>query len=89
MNHNRLILMRHAKSSWANVSQADFDRPLNERGRQAAPLMGRWLDEQGLIPDLILCSTARRTQETCDLLLGFLESKDSENRLLGPLPCLA
>ncbi|MGG7567627.1 SixA phosphatase family protein [Rhodovulum sp. DZ06] len=63
----RLILMRHAKSSWADVNQHDAARPLNERGRRAAPVMGDWIAKQGLVPDFALVSTARRTLETWEL----------------------
>ena len=60
----RLIVMRHAKSSWDDPSLEDVDRPLNPRGRLAAVLMGAWLAEQGLVPDHALLSPARRVQET-------------------------
>lgn len=60
----RLIVMRHAKSSWADAGQRDLDRPLNKRGRRAAGLLGRWLEDKGLVPDQALVSSARRTQET-------------------------
>ena len=60
----RLILFRHAKSSWADPELEDFDRPLNQRGRMAAPLMGAWLADRGLRPDLVLLSTSARTRET-------------------------
>jgi phosphohistidine phosphatase len=60
----RLILMRHAKSSWADAGQRDIDRPLNKRGRRAATLVGGWLAEKRYAPDQALVSTARRTQET-------------------------
>lgn len=59
-----LILLRHAKSSWSEPGLSDHDRPLNKRGRAAAPEMARWLAAQELIPQRTLCSTARRTQET-------------------------
>lgn len=59
-----LILIRHAKSDWGGIGAPDHDRPLNARGRAAAPLIGDWLTAQGLVPDTVLCSTARRTQET-------------------------
>lgn len=59
-----LILMRHAKSSWAEPGVADHDRPLNDRGRRAAPVMARWLAAHGLIPDTILCSSSKRTRQT-------------------------
>jgi phosphohistidine phosphatase len=60
----RLLLLRHAKSSWDGSGVADFDRPLNFRGRAAAPLMGRHMADHALNPDRVLCSGARRTRET-------------------------
>jgi phosphohistidine phosphatase len=60
----RLILMRHAKSSWADPSQRDLDRPLNKRGRRSAGLLGEWMKRNGYRPDLALVSSARRAQET-------------------------
>jgi phosphohistidine phosphatase len=64
-NGHTLVLFRHAKSAWPDV--ADHDRPLARRGIQAAPIMGRWLRDAGLMPDLVLCSTARRARETWQL----------------------
>ncbi|PWJ10915.1 SixA phosphatase family protein [Jannaschia seohaensis] len=65
-----LILMRHAKSSWGDPMQEDHERPLNKRGREAAPRMGAWLRAQGFTPARILCSDAVRTRQTC-AALGF------------------
>ncbi|WP_018698842.1 SixA phosphatase family protein [Amorphus coralli] len=65
----RLILLRHAKSSWDDPTQADFDRPLNRRGRRVAPIMARYMAAHDLVPDRILCSTAQRTRETLAALL--------------------
>ena len=62
-----LILLRHAKSDWSDPALPDFDRPLNKRGRKAAPAMGSLLRQRGWLPDLVLCSTARRAQQTWDL----------------------
>ncbi len=59
-----LILLRHAKSSWKDSDVADHDRPLNNRGKKTAPQMGRLLSKEGLVPDLILSSTAVRARET-------------------------
>ncbi|PQJ10881.1 phosphohistidine phosphatase [Flavipsychrobacter stenotrophus] len=59
-----LVMIRHAKSSWANPLQSDFDRPLNERGKREAPEMAEKLKEAGIMPDLIICSTAKRTRQT-------------------------
>ncbi|MCR9256107.1 MAG: histidine phosphatase family protein [Alphaproteobacteria bacterium] len=61
-----LYLLRHAKSSWENTGIDDYDRPLNARGQRAAMVMGVYFAQQQLRPDLILCSSARRTLETLD-----------------------
>lgn len=66
----RLFLLRHAKSSWANRAQADRDRPLNARGRAAAPLIGAYLRADQPPPDSVLCSPAVRARETLELVLG-------------------
>lgn len=63
-----LILTRHAKSDWDDETLSDHQRPLNRRGRTAAPLVGKALAARGLIPDQVLCSTATRTQETWTLM---------------------
>ncbi|MCA9296997.1 MAG: histidine phosphatase family protein [Phycisphaerales bacterium] len=63
-----LLLMRHAKSSWKDHSLADHDRPLNKRGRRDAPRMGARLGEAGLVPQVIVSSTAERARETAELL---------------------
>lgn len=65
----KLVLLRHAKSSWKDSSLADFERPLNERGRKAAKLMGEYMRQQRLGPDLVLCSPAQRAKETAALVL--------------------
>jgi phosphohistidine phosphatase len=67
-----LLLIRHAKSSWADPSLADHDRPLNARGLRAAPLMGRRLAKRGLRPDLLLSSSARRARDTAHLMADAL-----------------
>ena len=65
--HLRLFLLRHGKSAWPG-DVADHDRPLAERGRKAAPLIGGYMAREKLLPDLVLVSTARRAQETWKLL---------------------
>ncbi|MCX5497050.1 histidine phosphatase family protein [Kaistia dalseonensis] len=65
----RLLLLRHAKSSWDQAGLADFDRPLAARGRRAATMIGEHLATHRLVPDRVLCSSARRTRET---LIGLL-----------------
>jgi len=61
-------LLRHAKSSWDASDLEDFDRPLNARGRTAAPVMGEALREFPFAPEVILCSPAKRTRETLHLI---------------------
>ncbi len=91
-----LLLMRHAKSSWDQPDLADLERPLAARGREAAPLVARYLAGQGLIPDLVLGSPAQRVRETwqlmapllgeavvCKTMRGLYEATPS--RLLGTL----
>lgn len=62
--HRRLILTRHAKSSWDDPAVSDHDRPLNRRGMAAALELGEWLASRGYEPDEVLCSDAKRTRET-------------------------
>jgi phosphohistidine phosphatase len=66
VTERRLYLVRHAKSSWKDEGLADHDRPLARRGRRAAKAIGRHLREQGVEPELVLCSTARRVRETLE-----------------------
>jgi len=68
-----LFLLRHAKSSWEDTSLDDYDRPLNARGQRSAPAVGKYLVEKGYLPDLILCSGARRTRETLGLIVPYLD----------------
>ncbi|RED14379.1 SixA phosphatase family protein [Pontivivens insulae] len=60
----RIVLIRHAKSSWSDPEAEDVGRPLNKRGRLAASLMGAWLDEMDLVPDAVWLSPAERTVQT-------------------------
>ena len=62
----RLMLLRHAKSDWPDVP--DRERPLAKRGRRDAPVIGRWLREHGYLPDTVICSVARRTRQTWELI---------------------
>jgi len=63
-----LFILRHAKSSWDDPDLADFDRPLNDRGRKAAPFMGRLMQRNGFVPSVILSSPALRARETAMLV---------------------
>ena len=59
-----IILVRHAKSSWKDLSLDDFDRPLNKRGKRDAPFMGKKLKDRQMMPDIILSSPAKRAEIT-------------------------
>ena len=61
-----LLIMRHAKSSWNFPELSDYDRPLNGRGKRDAPRMGQHLHQEGLIPDIILTSSAKRARSTAN-----------------------
>jgi phosphohistidine phosphatase len=67
-----LSLLRHAKSSWCNPTLPDRERPLATRGVTDAPLMGKAMAERGIDPELVLCSSARRTRDTLELVLPEL-----------------
>jgi phosphohistidine phosphatase len=71
---HRLILLRHAKSAWPE-GVADEERPLAERGRKSAPVIGAYMAREKLIPDLALVSPARRAQETWELVREALSKK--------------
>ena len=71
----RLLLLRHAKSSWADERHDDFERPLAPRGVRAAEAMADFLAREGLAPELVLCSAARRAVETWRRMAGRLEVK--------------
>lgn len=74
-----VLLMRHAKSSWDESGLADHDRSLNKRGKKDAPLMGKFLADLDLIPDMIMSSTAKRARLTVD---GFLEACPFEGEVV-------
>ena len=59
-----LLIMRHAKSSWKHPELSDYARPLNGRGKRDAPRIGQHLRQEGLVPDRILTSSAKRARET-------------------------
>jgi phosphohistidine phosphatase len=78
-----LTLVRHAKSSWDDSTLSDRERPLNERGEQDAPLMGKRIMAAGIRPSLIICSPAARAWATAKVLaqeigypIEFLQRED-------------
>jgi phosphohistidine phosphatase len=71
----RLILIRHAKSSWSDPFGDDHERVLSKRGQASAKAIGEWMAQEGYLPDTVLCSDAARTQETAELILAALDPK--------------
>jgi phosphohistidine phosphatase len=69
---HRLFVLRHAKSSWNNANLADHDRPLAPRGERAAEALAAHVATIDPPPALVLCSTARRAQDTLEPVLGRL-----------------
>jgi phosphohistidine phosphatase len=69
----RLILLRHAKSSWNHPEMRDFERPLNERGNHDAARMGTRLKERGVMPDRIVSSPAIRAAQTAEIVAAGLD----------------
>lgn len=59
-----LLILRHAKSDWTSGPASDFDRPLAKRGKKDAPRVGEWLYREGLVPDMVISSSAERARQT-------------------------
>lgn len=81
-HERRLLLLRHAKSSWDDPALADFDRPLAPRGRGAAKLIGAYLRDERIRVQLVLCSSARRALQTLELVAPSGEAR-IERELYG------
>src|SRR5690242_6830920 len=62
----KLFVLRHAKSSWDDPSVNDHERPLAPRGQRATKLLANHVRSHEIQPQLVLCSSARRTRETLD-----------------------
>ncbi len=73
-----LFLIRHAKSSWDDASQTDFDRPLNSRGHRDAPEMAKRLHEKRENIDLFISSPAKRTLTTCEYFAKTFGKKNKD-----------
>src|SRR5688500_8497552 len=68
-----LYVIRHAKSSWDEPGQADFERGLNDRGKRDAPRMGKRLKEREIHPDLMISSPAKRAYSTAKRIAEVLK----------------
>jgi phosphohistidine phosphatase len=77
----KLILVRHAKSSWNEPGLSDRDRPLNDRGERDAPKMGERLAKEGVKPDVILSSPAVRALATAQIIAGKLDFRRKDIRV--------
>ena len=80
----QLLLLRHAKSSWDDPAQEDWDRQLNVRGKRDAAAMGRYMLDGGHVPALALCSPARRARETWALAAAALK-QEPVTRFVGDI----
>lgn len=83
-----LILLRHAHAEPATPGQADLDRPLSPVGLAEAEAAGKWLKENNLLPDCVLCSPSRRTRETLESVLTTIGNveKRLEDRIFDATP---
>jgi phosphohistidine phosphatase len=90
----RLILIRHAKSSWSSGAADDQSRPLNDRGHAAAGKVGNWLKAEGYVPDQVVSSNATRCVQTWEGMAAALGgspdvSLQEDLYLAGPQAMLA
>jgi len=85
----KLYIIRHAKSSWDDMALDDFDRGLNKRGRKNAPMMANRLKNKGVMPDIILSSSAKRAKKTAKIIadgIGFSKKIKFDDELYDVLP---
>jgi phosphohistidine phosphatase len=78
MKNKRLLIMRHAKSSWDQLDLDDFQRPLLPKGESRTNLVSDALKEMQLIPDQIICSPAVRALTTAKLVMKNLDIKEDK-----------
>lgn len=80
-----LSLLRHAKSSWDDPDLSDHERQLTKRGTKAATRIGRYITENHLTPDVILCSDASRARATLALVLAMLDQPEPDVKITADL----
>jgi len=80
-----LLLIRHAKSSWNDLSLTDFDRQLNERGKHDAPTMAKKIHHRNIEIDTFVSSPAKRAKKTAEF---FMDEYDVKERNLLIVPSL-
>ena len=87
MDKKTLYLVRHAKSSWESDELSDHERPLNKRGLHDAPMMGKRLVSESVLPELIICSSANRAETTAQLIAKEIGYKEGDIKIVADLYC--
>jgi phosphohistidine phosphatase len=80
-----ILLIRHAKSSWDSADIADFERPLNERGKRDAPEMASRLKKRNIKIDAFISSPAKRARKTAELFMKELKENKTDIILIDDL----
>src|ERR1044072_79942 len=80
-----VIIIRHAKSSWDNIGESDFDRPLNDRGKEDAPKMAKRLLERKVSIDAFISSAAKRARKTAALFIKEFNGNKEDIKLVQEL----
>ena len=80
-----LFLVRHAKSSWDDIALSDFERPLNERGKNDAPKMGKRLRKKNVKIDAFISSPAKRAKKTAEYFIKEFDRDTDEIILVSAL----
>lgn len=80
-----VIIIRHAKSSWDNIGESDFDRPLNDRGKDDAPKMAKRLLERKVSIDAFISSAAKRARKTAALFIKEFNGNKEDIKLVQEL----
>ncbi len=80
-----LFLIRHAKSSWDNITLPDIERALNERGKYDAPLMAKRLKDKKIEIDAFVSSPAKRARKTAEIFMDVFDAKEKKLVLVPSL----
>src|ERR1044072_9747985 len=80
-----VIIIRHAKSSWDNIGESDFDRPLNDRGKDDAPKMAKRLLERKVSIEAFISSSAKRARKTAALFINAFDDDKEDIKLVPAL----
>lgn len=80
-----LFLIRHAKSSWDNITLPDIDRPLNERGKYDAPLMAKRLKDKKIEINAFVSSPAKRAKKTAEIFMHVFDANEKQLIIVASL----